>query len=65
MFDPTALVALEMAPRLVTEQFSEERPKRGRPRKHSSGKRVRVRAAQTLRIVADALEPAPQRRPAS
>jgi len=65
VFDPTALVALEMAPRLIAEQFSEERPSRSRPRKDPSGQPARVRAARALRVVADVLEPAPQGRPAS
>jgi len=57
--------ALEMASRLVSEQFSEDRPPPGRPRGHSVKKPVRTRAARTLRIVADALEPAPERRTAN
>lgn len=65
MFDPTALVALEMAPRLVAEQFSEDQPPRDLPRKDPSGQRVRVRAAWALRVVADVLETSPQGRPAS
>jgi len=62
MLDLTALV---LSQRLVAEQFSEEPPRRGRPRKSSSGQPVRVRAARALRVVADALEPAPESRPAS
>jgi hypothetical protein len=58
-------VALEMASRLVSEQFSEDRPAPDRRRGTSVGKPVRTRAARALRAVADALEPAPQRRPAN
>jgi len=58
-------VALEMASRLVSEQFSEDRPAPGRPRRTTVGKPVRTRAARGLRIVADALEPAPERRTAN
>jgi hypothetical protein len=65
VFDPTTLVALEMAPRLVAEQFSEDRSPRDLPRKDPGGRPVRRRAARALRVVADILEPAPQGRPAS
>jgi hypothetical protein len=57
--------ALEMASRLVSEQFSEDRPGSSRPRRNSAGQPVRIRAARALRIVADALEPAPERRTAN
>ena len=57
--------ALDMASRLVSEQFWENRPTPGRPRRDSVGKPVRTRAARGLRIVADALEPAPERRTAN
>ncbi len=57
--------ALEMASRLVSEQFSEDQPGSGRPRRNSVGQPVRIRAARGLRIVADALEPAPERRTAN
>ena len=46
--------ALEMASRLVSEQFSEDRPVSDRPRRNSARKPVRTRAARGLRIVADA-----------
>jgi hypothetical protein len=65
VIDPTALVALEMAPRLVAEQFSENRgvqPRR--PRKAPRGNPARARAAGALRTIADALEPTPERHPA-
>jgi hypothetical protein len=58
-------VALEMASRLVSEQFSEDRPASSRPRSNSATKPVRTRAAGALRFLADALEPAPQRRTAN
>jgi hypothetical protein len=58
-------VALEMASRLVSEQFSEDRPAPGRPRGNRVGKPIRTRAARALRIIADALEAAPQRRTAN
>ena len=65
MLDPTALVALEQAPRLVAKQFSEDPPAPRRTPKAPLGKPVRAHLARALRIVADALEPAPQRHPAS
>ena len=66
MIDLTAIVALDQAPRLVAEQFSENRqPQHHRPRKAPRVKPVRVRVARALRTAADALEPAPQRHPAS
>ena len=57
--------ALEMASRLVSEQFSEDRPAPDRPGRNSARKPVRTRAARGLRIVADALEPAAERRTAN
>ena len=66
MLDPTALVALEQAPRLVAEQFSQDRQaQHRRPGKALREKPVRARVARALRTAADALEPVPQRHPAS
>jgi hypothetical protein len=66
VIDPTALVALEMTPRLVSEQFSEDRQVHSRQsRKALRAKATRVRAAGALRTIADALEPTAARHPAS
>jgi hypothetical protein len=65
VIDPTALVALEMTPRLVSEQFSEDRQVQPRQPRQPRGKMTRARAAGALRTIADAVEPTPERYPAS
>jgi hypothetical protein len=61
MLDPTAFVALDVASRVMAEQFSEQEPSRER----STRRPVRSGAARALRSFADALEPVQERpRPA-
>ena len=65
MLDPSTIVALEMAPRLVAGQFAEPPRPPKRPFRDSPGKPARALAARALRTIADSLEPSPEERTAS
>jgi hypothetical protein len=55
MLDPTAFVAMDVAGRMMAEQFPEEkRPQRSRTRRPR--RTLRNRAARALRSAADVLE---------
>jgi hypothetical protein len=61
VIDPTAFVALDVASRVMAEQFSEEQRPARRSSKPSPTRSVRSQAARALRSFADALDPTPER----